>query len=103
MSPVPTRSEEWVARVLAYDPFAGDFGNGDDRTITDCVVVARRRCGPCRECGGPIAKGETIRVIKKVDSEGFFGGRICGACCDCLGMEDELAGFEALTARMHRP
>lgn len=74
---------EWCELVIEYDPFEGDFGDGTERTLRDEVGVAGRR-GGCRCCGQPILKGEIVRVIKKVDSEGFYGGRCCVQCCEAM-------------------
>ena len=79
---------KWLEVAGSFDPFAGDFGDGSERTLRDEIVIAKRR-GPCREdggifdrqCGG-VKKGEWTRVIKMVDGEGFYGGRICVRCLD---------------------
>ena len=77
---------EWIFDVGAFDPFEGDFGDGTERTLRDEVVIAKRS-GRCRNadmfegCEG-VKKGEYTRVIKKADSEGFYGGRVCQSCLD---------------------
>lgn len=105
-------SDAWIALVLDYDPFDGDFGDGTERTLRDDVKPATRR-GTCRECKHSIVKGEIVRFIKKVDSEGFYGGRCCQACCTAMaqvsfalsgGFEDEddddyAGAIDAMTAR----
>lgn len=60
------------------------------KTLRDELTIAQRR-GACRECGGDILKGEIARVIKMVDSEGFYGGRVCVRCldADAADMVDE--------------
>lgn len=91
------RTAEWAEYVVTSDPFAGDFGDGSERTLEDRLVVAKRG-GPCRGFDGPcergVAKGDLVRVIRKVDSDGFFGGRLCPACLDADWREtqDEDAG-----------
>lgn len=67
--------------VITDDLFAGDFGDGSERTLTDELRIAKRM-GPCRECDRGIRKGDLVRVVKMADSEGFYGGRLCAACCD---------------------
>lgn len=67
--------------VITDDLFAGDFGDGSERTMVDELRIAKRK-GPCRECDRGIKKGDLVRVVKMCDSEGFFGGRMCEACCD---------------------
>ena len=80
------RTAEWAEYVVTSDLFAGDFGDGSERTLADHLTIAQRG-GPCRECqhtdrAAPIVKGEIVRVIKMVDSEGFYGGRVCVRCLD---------------------
>lgn len=100
---------DWARNVLDYDPFDGDFGDGSERTLTDEIRVAQR-AGTCRECAQPIVKGMLVRVIKKADSEGFYGGRVCEPCCDAMAtVSDAYCGngddgdgpdpFEAMEAR----
>lgn len=77
---------EWAEYVVTSDLFAGDFGDGSERTLADHLTIAKRG-GPCRECAHtdhatPIVKGEIVRVIKMADSEGFYGGRVCIRCLD---------------------
>lgn len=79
----PPGSDEWNRLVLGYDPFEGDYGDGSERTLCDEIRIVKRR-GKCRECGQPIERGTFARVIKKADSDGFYGGRICQECCSCM-------------------
>lgn len=84
------RDPVWAKYVVTSDPFDGDFGDGSGRTLEDRLVVAKRG-GPCRgfagPCGRGIAKGDLVRVIQKVDSDGFYGGRLCPSCLDAYWME----------------
>lgn len=84
---VDRMSDDYKSAVLAEDLFAGDFGDGSERVIVDEVRVVKRR-GICRECLGPIRKGEVCRVVKMVDREGFYGGRCCQDCCDAMASAD---------------
>lgn len=83
-----TKPPLWSELVLEYDPFDGDFGDGSERTLTDEIRVAKRR-GECRECGETITAGQLTRVIKKVDSDGFYGGRCCELCCNAMAHVSE--------------
>jgi hypothetical protein len=80
------RSAEWAEYVVTSDLFAGDFGDGSERTLADHLTIAKRggRCHGCAQTdlAAPIVKGEIVRVIKMVDSEGFYGGRVCVRCLD---------------------
>ena len=84
------RDEGWAVFVATEDPFAGDFGDGSERTFEDRLVVAKRG-GPCRgmvgTCEHGVRKGEIARVVRKVDGDGFYGGRICIRCLDALYAE----------------
>lgn len=75
------RTEAWGEHVATSDLFAGDFGDGSERTLFDRLAIAKRG-GPCRECDTPIVKGEITRVVKMADAEGFYGGRVCVRCLD---------------------
>ena len=81
--------------VITDDLFAGDFGDGSERTLIDELRIAKRM-GPCRECDRGIKKGDLVRVVKMADSEGFYGGRLCAACCDetYARYEDDMDGDE---------
>lgn len=77
---------EWIFDAGTFNPFEGDFGDGTDRTIRDEVVIAKRsgRCrnaGAWRACTG-VKRGEYTRAIKRVDRDGFYGGRLCQSCLD---------------------
>jgi len=103
-------SEEWNRLVLAYDPFEGDFGDGSERTLCDEIRIVKRG-GKCRECDQAIVRGTFARVIKKTDSDGFYGGRVCQECCNCMAEitvymespiedDEENDPYEKLNARM---
>jgi hypothetical protein len=105
------KGNDWKQHALDYDPFDGDFGDGSERTLTDELRVAQRR-GTCRECAQAIVKGQIVRVIKKADNEGFYGGRICEPCLDAIvilnrglsgdeSIEDPYAAFDARQALRH--
>lgn len=67
--------------VLAYDPFAGDFGGSDDQSFVDKMVTARKPHPGCHCCGGPIQMGERHRYkCDKYDGE-LMSWRWCWACC----------------------
>ncbi|MBG7616517.1 hypothetical protein IWC96_14660 [Brevundimonas sp. BAL450] len=69
------------ADVLAYDPFAGDFGGSDDQPFVDKMVTARKPHPECHCCAGPIQMGERHRYkCDKYDGE-LMSWRWCWACC----------------------
>ncbi len=95
-------TEEWRQRVLLFDPFDGDFGDGSERTLRDTVDPAQRG-GTCYHCGGQIHKGDLVRTLKKADQEGLYGGRYCTECCDAMTLTDlEPTLFEARPAQRIR-
>lgn len=75
------KPERFAEIVLTEDLFAGDFGDGTTRTWTDELRIAKRG-GSCRECARGIKPGDLVRVVKMSDADGFYGGRVCEACCD---------------------
>ena len=96
LEPIP--GQEWRAAVLAHAPFEGDFGDGSERTLIDEIQTAKRRA-QCRDCAGPIVKGDVIRVVKKVDGQSFYGGRYCRLCCNAMVMAEVDCGDD-LEARI---
>ena len=98
-----TKPAGWADRVLSFDVFAGDFGDGSERELLNDLAIAKRG-GRCRECAQPVRKGEITRRIKMADNEGFYGGRVCEACCAAMAASDEDGG-EGIEARfaLHLP
>lgn len=93
------KSREWVELALSYDPFCGDFGDGTERVIKDELAVARRggKCMCGEECcgSGRVVKGTLTRVIRRVDSDGWYGGRACVACLDAEAQQAQADGEDA--------
>lgn len=72
---------EFEADVVAYDPFAGDFGGSDDKTFVDKMVTARKPHPECHYCGGAIEPGERHRYrCDRFDGD-LTSWRWCWACC----------------------
>ena len=78
--------------VLAYDPFQGDFGNSDDRTLKDKMVTARKG-GECHMCAGNIVPGERIRSRSDIFDGQMMYFRWCNACCRAMADSWEDEGF----------
>lgn len=74
-------SAEWCREVQLIDWMAGDMDVEEYRTQRNEVAQAKRR-GPCKWCDRAIVKGDWTWTFRAVDSDGFFGGRVCQACCD---------------------
>lgn len=75
---------EFEADVLAYDPFAGDFGGSGDRTLSDRMVKAAKHHADCHNCGGPIAKGERHRSRSDIFDGEMHSFRWCWSCCTAM-------------------
>lgn len=97
------KSREWVEAALGFDPFMGDFGDGTERVFKDELAVALRggRCMCGDDCRGTgrVNKGELARVIRRVDGDGWYGGRVCVRCLDAEGAELLEAGELAQKVR----
>lgn len=91
--------------ALAFDLFAGDFGDSDDVELSNKIVTGRGAY-ICFICYGPIVKGEIHRsAVHKFDGE-LMTYRICNECCkamassvNCEFTDDDSDGQEAIEAR----
>lgn len=76
---MPTFDE---GECLATDPFGGEFGGSDDRTLSDRIVkAAKDHPGACHDCAGDIAKGERHRSRSDIADGGMLSFRWCAECC----------------------
>lgn len=86
---------------LAYDPFAGDFGDQSDRIFSDRMHTAGKNyLVGCVICGGDIIKGERYRRQDgKIDGE-FHSCRMCELCCAAMALSwtDNGNAIEARTS-----
>lgn len=72
--------------VVAFDPFAGDFGGTDDREFVDKMVTARKPHAECHCCAGSIETGERHRYkCAKYDGD-LMNWRWCWACCVAMAI-----------------
>lgn len=80
----------WDDDVIAFDPFAGDFGGGgpSDKVLADKIVTARK-ARPCFHCAEPIAPGTRIRVRKEVYDGDLESFAWCRSCCDAMANQDD--------------
>ena len=76
---------------LAADPFEGDFGNSNDRTLKDKIVTARRS-GKCHCCGQQITPGTRIRSRADIFDGTLFSFRWCTECCVAMAKSWEDGG-----------
>jgi len=83
--------------ALAFDPFAGDFGDQGDKTLRDKIVTARKS-GECTECQQPIHAGMRIRSRTDRMDETLMSYRWCQPCCEAMAISWKDDG-EAIEAR----
>ena len=69
--------------VLSYDPFQGDFGSSNDRTLKDKMVTARK-AGECHMCAQFINPGDRIRSRSDIFDGEMMYFRWCPACCKAM-------------------
>lgn len=75
-------------KILAFDPFEGDFGVPGDRVFSNRMVIARK-IGPCTHCGTEIKGGERVRrQTSKFDGE-LMSHRWCSLCCSAMASSYE--------------
>jgi hypothetical protein len=66
--------------AINFDPFEGDFGDGNDCTLKDKIVTARKE-HTCYICNGTVKVGELARNMVQV-FEGQIGSwYFCQECC----------------------
>jgi hypothetical protein len=77
-----------IDSVLKYDPFAGDFGDGE-RTLSDKIVKGRKE-HTCDMCFGIIVVGEIHRARVEVEYDTEINTyRYCNACCEAMSIDIE--------------
>lgn len=82
---------------LAVNPFEGDFGGTDDRTLRDKIGLARKE-NPCFLCGQTIRPGELVRMMAAVFDGELCSYRWCSLCCYAMAASWHDGG-EAMDAR----
>lgn len=92
-------SEADLGDILAYDPFADDFGEGE-RTVKDGLVSARKQHdNGCFNCGATISRGEVHRrIIEVAPQNGWLTTRFCNLCCHAM-VQFTRGNFEPMDAR----
>lgn len=88
---------EWADAVLSFDPFAGDFGDGEVR-LSNKIVVGRKE-HTCHICYETIKVGEKQRVMTEKDHDEIVTFRWCRACCDAFAKTLQDDDGKAITAR----
>lgn len=80
--------------ILAFDPFAGDFGDQGDRTLSDKMVRAAKPHS-CFHCKGPIVVGEAHRSRSDITDGDLMSFRWCAACCMAMTADDSVSAYDA--------
>lgn len=76
-------SQDYMDKVLEFNPFEGDFGEQGDRVLSDKVVKARKE-RKCSHCSSLIQKGDYVRSMSaKFDGE-LMSYAWCSECCDLM-------------------
>ena len=83
-----TRSFDYQ-KCLHVDPFDGDFGDPEDRTLRDEIIRAGSD-GPCSFCKKDITPGSEIRRIVHVFEGRIATQRYCTHCCAEMAQEHDL-------------
>jgi hypothetical protein len=86
--------EIFEADVLAYDPFAGDFGDPSGRLLSDKMVRAAKTHDGCHICAGPVAKGDRHRSRVEIFDGEMLSFRWCWSCCTAMARNWDDAGDE---------
>ena len=77
--------------ALTFDAFEGDFGYGDECTIKNKIVKAKKE-HKCHNCNEKILKGEKNRImVEKVNGE-LMTFRWCALCCVAMICDEESGG-----------
>lgn len=99
-------SKKHYEPTLEIDLFAGDYGDVEDRTLSDKIVKCRK-AHECSHCLSAIESGTFNRVITEIVRHmgGFHVYRVCQPCLDAL-LLDETEGcvnfHYAKRSDMHR-
>lgn len=84
------------SECLAYNPFEGDFGDGE--VILSDKIVTARKGGVCHLCGQQIKAGTRVRSRKEACDGRIDHFRWCTECCASMAASCEDNG-RALGAR----
>jgi hypothetical protein len=97
-----TLTEKQKADCLAYDPFAGDFGDQGDKPLID-KIVKTRKAGECNKCTQQIVPGTEIRSRTDRADGAIMSFRWCHDCCVAMATswEDDGEAIEARHALRH--
>ncbi len=67
---------------MRFNPFEGDFGDGEKVLADKIVTAAKTHAGACLTCGGHVAVGERHRARTEAYNGRVMTFRFCGECCD---------------------
>lgn len=72
------------ADILAFDPFAGDYGD-DEVQLSNKMVIGRKEY-VCHICAGPVAVGERHRALTEAWDGKVATTRFCAVCCEAMAI-----------------
>ncbi len=71
--------------ALDFDPFDGDFGDGNDRSLRDKIVKTRKR-SKCSHCAELIAVNQLTRARTDVIEGSMMSWRWCQTCTELMAL-----------------
>ncbi|KAA1194838.1 hypothetical protein [Photorhabdus heterorhabditis] len=74
---------EYEEKVLAFDMFEGDFGDGSERCLKDKIGITRKE-SRCHICDEIIPAKSTARLSTWVFDCEIINYRCCEMCCDAM-------------------
>lgn len=77
---------------LTFDPFEGDFGDGETQLENKIVTAKKPRA--CSMCGEQIEKGTRIRVMAEVYDGKIHRYSWCNKCCHAMAISWDDDGIE---------
>lgn len=95
----------WVEEdCLSFNPFDGDFGDGEVLFSDKIVTAAKDHLCKCHDCAGDIKKGERHRARSEAYEGKCVTTRWCGECCAAMAIswEDEGSAIEARVTLGHQ-
>ncbi|NHB89721.1 hypothetical protein [Photorhabdus tasmaniensis] len=70
-------------KVIAFDMFEGDFGDGSERCLKDKVGITRKQ-SVCHICNSIITSNSKARLSTWVFDGEIINYRCCEICCDAM-------------------
>lgn len=82
------KDKQYLEDALMFNPFEGDFGCPEDRTLKDKIVKFRKQ-HTCHICQGDTEIGEVGRNIVSVFDGELVPFYFCNECCEAMVVSEE--------------